>query len=126
MVLAQSQPGRLRAGMQRVSRTPSVSGNGCAGAEGALDAAADRGWASCAEWAGAQWAAEHCMIGRPPRLWQVPGLGWAVLGQLRAYVCGVSTYWVGSIFAHHATCAIPEHAVRTFRVACAFQVRKRT
>jgi hypothetical protein len=88
IVWAHSQPGRLRAGMQRASHTPSVSGNGRAGTAAvqracrkALDAAADRGRASCAEWAGAQWAAEHCMIGRPPRLWQVPGLGWAVPGQ---------------------------------------------
>jgi hypothetical protein len=89
IVWAHSQPGWLRAGMERMSRTPSVSGNERAGAEAArracreaLDAALDRGRASCAEWAGAQWAAEHCMIDRPPRLWQVPGLGWAGPGQL--------------------------------------------
>jgi hypothetical protein len=72
----------------------------------ALDAALDRGRASCAEWIGAQWAAEHCVIGRPPRRWQVPGLGWTVPGQLLGLrVRGYTR--TGSAASSHTTRPVP-------------------
>jgi hypothetical protein len=127
IVWAHSQPGWLRAGMERMSRTPSVSGNERAGAEGVP------GGSGCGARSrqGFVRRVDRRAVGRGTlrdrsAASAVAGT-WAGLDCSRSATgltcAGVYTYWVGSIFAHHATCAIPEHAVRTLRVAW---VRKRT